>query len=94
MIKDVSYEVFKNLIVKFLNEQNILKSFEENLYKQKIISLDKYIFDFYKENSFMDHFVLASFYWRNTEEGCSFWEIINDNYFVFLANREKAFWYD
>ena len=94
MIKDVSCEVFKNSIIEFLNEQNILKPFEENLIKHKKLSLDKYILDFYEENSSMDHFILASFYWRNTEEGCSFWEIINDKYFAFLANREKAFWYD
>ena len=35
MIKEVSYEVFKDLIIKFLNEQNILKPFEENLIKHK-----------------------------------------------------------
>ena len=33
MIKNVSYEVFENLIIEFLNKQNILKPFEENLIK-------------------------------------------------------------
>ena len=94
MIKDVSYEVFKNLVIEFLNEQNIFKPFEDNLIKNKELNLDKYIFDFYNENLSMDHFILASFYWRNTKEGYCFWEIINDNYFAFLANRENAFWYD
>ena len=94
MIKNVSYEVFKNLVIEFLNEQNILKPFEENLIKYKELSLVEYIFDFYNENPSMDYFILASFYWRNTKEGYCFWEIINDNYFAFLANREKEFWYD
>ena len=94
MIRNVSYEVFKNLVIEFLNEQNILKPFEENLIKHKELNLDKYILDFYEENPSMDHFILASFYWKNTKEGYCFWEIINDNYFAFLANREKAFWYD
>ena len=94
MIKDVSYEVFKNLVIEFLNEQNILKPFEENLIKLKELSLDKYILDFYKTQSSMNDFILGSFYWRNTKEDYCFWEIINDNYFAFLANREKEFWYD
>lgn len=94
MIRNVSYEVFKNSIIEFLNEQNILKSFEENLIKYKNSSLDKYIFNFYEENHSMDHFILASFYWKNTEEGMVFWEKINEEYFAFLANREKEFWYD
>lgn len=94
MIKNVSYEVFKNLVIEFLNEQNILKPFKENLIKHKGLSLDQYLFDFYEKNSSMNDFILSSFYWRNTKEGYCFWEIINDNYFAFLANREKAFWYD
>lgn len=94
MIEDISYNVFKDLIIEFLNKQNILKPFEENLIKYKELSLDKYILDFYKKNPSMNDFILASFYWRNTKEGYDFWEIINDNYFAFLANREKVFWYD
>lgn len=49
MIEDISYEVFKDLIIEFLNKQNILKPFEENLIKHKELSLDKYILDFYKK---------------------------------------------
>ena len=94
MIKDVSYEIFKNLIIEFINEQNILKPFEENLIKHKELSLDKYILDFYKKNSYMNDFILASFYWRNTKEGYCFWEIIDDKYFAFLTNKEKEIWYD
>lgn len=94
MIEDISCEVFKDLIIEFLNKQNILKSFEENLIKHKELSLDKYIYCFYKKNSSMNDFILASFYWRNTKEGYCFWNTINDKYFSFLANREKAFWYD
>lgn len=94
MIEDISYDVFKDLIIEFLNKQNILKPFEENLIKYKELSLDKYILDFYKKKSSMNDFILSSFYWRNTKEGYCFWNTINDNYFTFLANREKIFWYD
>lgn len=94
MIKNVSYETFENLIIEFLNKNNILKSFEENLIKHKDLSLNEYTYEFYKEYTSMDHFILASFYWRNTKEGCCFWEKINDKYIEFLANREKEFWYD
>ena len=82
MIKDISYEVFKNLVIEFLNEQNILKLFEENLLKLKELSLNEYIFDFYQEYHSIDKFFLASFYWRNTKEDYCFWENINDNYFA------------
>ena len=62
MIRNVSYEVFKNLVIEFLNEQNILKPFEENLLKLKELSLNEYIFDFYQECHSIDNFFLGSFY--------------------------------
>ena len=58
MIKDISCETFKNLIIEFLNEQNILKPFEENLINHQELSLDKYILDFYTKNFSMDDFIL------------------------------------
>ncbi len=94
MIKDVSYEAFENLIISFLKENNILKSFEKNLIEYKDINLNKYIHNYYENNYSMNNFILGSFLWSSTKEGMCFWEIINDNYFAFLANREKEFWYD
>lgn len=94
MIKKISFEDFKNLIIDFLNEHNILESFEENLFKHQDLSLYEYIYEFYKEYSSMEYFILTSFGWSRTKEGLYFWEKINDKYIEFLANIEKEFWYD
>lgn len=94
MIKDILYENFENLIIEFLNKNNILKPFEKKLIKYKDLSLYEYIYEFYKEYSSMDYFFLNSFCWGYTKEGMCFWEKINNEYLVFLANREKEFWYD
>lgn len=61
MIKDVSYEVFKNLIITFLKENNILESFKNNLIEYKNINLNKYIHDYYRNNYSMNNFILGSF---------------------------------
>lgn len=94
MIKDVSYEDFENLIITFLKEHNILESFKNNLIEYKNINLNKYTYDYYRNNYSMNNFILGSFLWSSTKEDCSFWEIINEKYYAFLANREKMFWYD
>ena len=85
MIEKISFEDFKNLIIDFLNEHNILESFEENLIKYKNSSLDKYICNFYIEHSPIDYFIISSFYWKNTKESVDFWEKINEKYFAFFS---------
>lgn len=74
MIKDVSYEDFKNLIITFLKENNILESFKNNLIEYKNINLNKYIHDYYRNNYSMNNFILGSFLWDATKEGMYFWE--------------------
>lgn len=65
MIKNISYEIFENLVIEFLKENNILKSFEKNLIEYKDINLNKYIYHYYENSYFMNNFILRSFFVGN-----------------------------
>lgn len=92
ILKEVRLEEFKELLMQFLLENNILFQYLENLNHYNVIgaktlegvflSLEQSIV-VYPENVFMD-IIIYSFCWSDTKEGWNYWTNIDDSFHVYF----------
>ena len=83
-----NYNEFKDFIVNYLKQENILEDFEHNLkdYNYYHNNLNSYLCYIYVYSIELDRFFYKSFNWSASHEGTRFWFSIHKKYCQYLKN--------
>ena len=83
-----NYSEFKDFIVNYLKQENILENFECNLkdYNYYFNNLNSYLCYIYVFSIKLNDFFIESFDWGSSHEGVRFWCEVNEKYRQYLEN--------